>query len=197
MSYAYAEVLRERIDQSAQIKQRVTGDHALMSVLGDIATVVVECVRNGGTVFFCGNGGSSTDAEHLSAELLGRFQYDRPSMSSYCLASNTAAMTAIGNDYSFDLTFARPLAGLGRKGDVLVGLSTSGNSKNVAMAVQQASEMDITSVAFTGADGGRLAAIADYTFRAPSTETARVQECHMVVGHTICEIVEAAIHPQG
>jgi D-sedoheptulose 7-phosphate isomerase len=193
---SYTEVLRERIDESARTKHRVTGDDALLTVLDDITTVVVECVRNGGTVFFCGNGGSSTDAEHLSAELLGRFQYDRPSMSSHCLASNTAAMTAIGNDYSFDLTFARPLAGLGRKGDVLIGLSTSGNSKNVVQAVQQASEMDIASVAFTGADGGRLAAIADYTFRAPSNETARVQECHMAVGHTICEIVEAEIHPR-
>jgi D-sedoheptulose 7-phosphate isomerase len=193
---SYTQVLRERIDESALTKSRVSSDEALMKVLGDIAGVVVDCVRSGGTVFFCGNGGSSTDAEHLSAELLGRFQYDRPSMSSYCLASNTAAMTAIGNDYSFDLTFARPLAGLGRKGDVLVGLSTSGNSRNVAMAVKQAAEMDITSVAFTGADGGQLAAIADYTFRAPSTETARVQECHMVVGHTICEIVEAEIHPR-
>jgi D-sedoheptulose 7-phosphate isomerase len=193
---SYAQILRERIDESARTKDRISSDETLMGVLGEIAAVVVECVRSGGTVFFCGNGGSSTDAEHLSAELLGRFQYDRPSMSSYCLASNTAAMTAIGNDYSFDLTFARPLAGLGRKGDVLVGLSTSGNSRNVAMAVQQAAEMGITSVAFTGADGGRLAAIADHTFRAPSTETARVQECHMVVGHTICEIVEAEIHPR-
>ncbi|GAA0525586.1 hypothetical protein GCM10010172_02560 [Paractinoplanes ferrugineus] len=193
---SYTAVLRTAIDESAETKTRVTRDDELMRVLDDITAAVVDCTANGRTVFFCGNGGSSTDAEHLSAELLGRFKYDRPSMSSYCLASNTAAMTAIGNDYHYDLTFARQLAGLGRKGDLLVGLSTSGNSANVVQAVLQAAEMDITTVAFTGADGGKLAGIADFTFRAPSTETARVQECHMAVGHTICEIVESTIHPR-
>jgi D-sedoheptulose 7-phosphate isomerase len=193
----YTDVLRDRIDESARTKQRLLQDDEMLAVLDDIATVIVKCLRNGGTVFFCGNGGSATDAEHLSAELLGRFQYDRPSMSSHCLVSNTAAMTAIGNDYSYDLTFARPLSGLGRRGDVLVGLSTSGNSANVTAAVQQAAEMGIISVAFTGQSGGKLASMADYTFRAPSQETARVQECHMAVGHTLCEIVETAIHPRG
>jgi D-sedoheptulose 7-phosphate isomerase len=193
---SYTAVLRSAIDESAETKTRVTRDDELMDVLDDITTAVVDCMANGRTVFFCGNGGSSTDAEHLSAELLGRFKYDRPSMSSYCLASNTAAMTAIGNDYSYDLTFARQLAGLGRKGDLLIGLSTSGNSANVVQAVIQAAQMDITTVAFTGAEGGKLAGIADYTFRAPSTETARVQECHMAVGHTICEIVESSVHPR-
>jgi D-sedoheptulose 7-phosphate isomerase len=192
----YTQVLYDRIDESARTKRRLLEDDEMMAVLDGITEAIVRCVRAGGTVFFCGNGGSATDAEHLSAELLGRFQYDRPSMSSHCLASNTAAMTAIGNDYSYDVTFARPLAGLGRPGDVLVGLSTSGNSANVTAAVVQAAEMGITSVAFTGADGGKLAAIADYTFRAPSDETARVQECHMAVGHTICEIVETSIHPR-
>ena len=192
----YTEVLRDRIDESARTKQRLLADEEMMAVLDGITTTIVRCIRAGGTVFFCGNGGSSTDAEHLSAEQLGRFQYDRPSMSSHCLASNTAAMTAIGNDYSYDLTFARPLAGLGRPGDVLVGLSTSGNSANVVAAVLQAAQMGIASVAFTGAGGGKLAGLADHTFRAPSEETARVQECHMAVGHTICEIVEASIHPR-
>ncbi|WP_306215182.1 D-sedoheptulose-7-phosphate isomerase [Actinoplanes sp. RD1] len=192
----YTSVLRDRIDESADTKHRVTKDDDLMDLLDEITTAVVGCVSNGRTVFFCGNGGSSTDAEHLSAELLGRFRYDRPSLSSYCLASNTAAMTAIGNDYSYDQTFARQLAGLGRPGDVLVGLSTSGNSGNVVQAVRQAAGMGITTVAFTGADGGELAGLADFTFRAPSTDTARVQECHMAVGHTICEIVESAVHPR-
>ena len=192
----YTEVLRDRIGESAETKRRVTRDDELIAVLDGITTAVVACVQAGGTVFFCGNGGSSTDAEHLSAELLGRFQYDRPSMSSICLASNTAAMTAIGNDYSFDQTFSRPLAGLGRRGDVLFGLSTSGNSPNVTQAVLTAAELGITTVAFTGADGGKLALIADYTFRVPSAETARVQECHMAAGHTICEIVEAVVHPR-
>lgn len=193
---SYTTTLRNGLGESAETKNRVTRDDELMEVLDGITTAVVGAMAEGRTVFFCGNGGSSTDAEHLSAELLGRFKYDRPSMSSYCLASNTAAMTAIGNDYSYDLTFSRQLAGLGRKGDVLIGLSTSGNSGNVVQAVLQAAEMEITTVAFTGADGGKLAGLADFTFRAPSYETARVQECHMAVGHTICEIVEATVHPR-
>ncbi|HET6478731.1 MAG TPA: SIS domain-containing protein [Actinoplanes sp.] len=193
---SYTTVLRNSIGESAATKNRLTRDDGLMEMLDEITIAVVAAVSDGRTVFFCGNGGSSTDAEHLSAELLGRFKYDRPSLSSYCLASNTAAMTAIGNDYSYDLTFSRQLSGLGRKGDVLIGLSTSGNSGNVVQAVLQGAEMGITTVAFTGADGGKLAGIADFTFKAPSYETARVQECHMAVGHTICEIVEAAVHPR-
>jgi len=193
---SYTTILRNGLGESADTKNRVTQDDELMETLDGITATVVNAMAEGRTVFFCGNGGSSTDAEHLSAELLGRFKYDRPSMSSYCLASNTAAMTAIGNDYSYDLTFSRQLAGLGRKGDVLIGLSTSGNSGNVVQAVLQAAEMEITTVAFTGADGGKLAGLADFIFKAPSYETARVQECHMAVGHTICEIVEAEVHPR-
>jgi D-sedoheptulose 7-phosphate isomerase len=192
----YVEVLRDRIDTSAEIKRRMAGDPELLAVLDEIAGVLVRCARAGGTVFFCGNGGSSSDAEHLSAELLGRFRHDRPSLPAYCLASNTAAMTAIGNDYSYELTFARPLAGLARRGDVLVALSTSGNSPNVLAAVIQAVELGVVPVAFTGADGGKVADLAAYTFHAPSQDTARVQECHMVVGHALCEIVESELHPR-
>src|SRR5436305_8889902 len=150
----------------------------------------VQALRAGGTVFFCGNGGSATDAEHLSAELLGRYYIERAALSSYRLSSNVAAMTAIGNDYSFDEVYARQLAGLARPGDVLVGLSTSGNSPNVVRALEQAAAMGLETVAFTGADGGKAATVARQVFRAPSTDTPRVQECHMTVGHTLCEIVE-------
>ncbi len=193
---AAAQLLGRRLREAADAKRRAAGDPATLTALAEVAEVMVTCLRQGGTVFFCGNGGSSTDAEHLSAELLGHFCYDRPAMASQCLASNTAAMTAIANDYGYEFVFARQLAGLARPGDVLVGLSTSGNSRNVVRAVEQGARMGVTTVAFTGADGGMLAQCADHTFRAPSTDTPRIQECHMTVGHTLCEIVEASIHPR-
>ncbi|RZS87073.1 phosphoheptose isomerase [Motilibacter rhizosphaerae] len=192
----HADLLRQRLLSSAQVKQRLAEDDQALEQLAEVARVLVECVRAGGTVFFCGNGGSATDAEHMSGELLGRFGYDRPSMPSYCLSSNVSALTAISNDYSFDMVFARQLSGLGKPGDVLVGLSTSGNSPNVVRAVEQAQQMGVVSVAFTGAGGGKLAGLADHVLLAPSDETPRVQECHMAVGHTLCEIVERELHPQ-
>jgi D-sedoheptulose 7-phosphate isomerase len=192
----HADLLRDRISTSAQAKQRLAQDDEALELLAGVADALIRALRNGNTVFWCGNGGSSTDAEHMSAELLGRFYYDRPSLPSYCLASNTAAMTAIGNDYSYELTFARQLAGLAKPGDVLIGLSTSGNSANVVRAIEQAQEMGVTTVAFTGAGGGKMAGLADHVFLAPSDDTPRVQECHMVVGHTLCEIVEAELFPR-
>jgi len=193
----HTDLLRQRILASAQAKQRLADDVETLEVLAGIADVLVAALRDGRTVFFCGNGGSATDAEHLSAELLGRFSYDRAALSSYCLSSNVAALTAISNDYAYDAAFARQLAGLARPGDVLVALSTSGNSANVVRAVEQAAEMGVVSVAFTGASGGKLAGLADHVFLAPTDDTPRVQECHMVVGHTLCEIVEAELHPRG
>ena len=192
----HAVLLKRRLAEAAAAKARASEDDAQLAVLAAVADAMVGCVRDGGTIFFCGNGGSSTDAEHLSAELLGHFYYDRPSIPSHALASNTAAMTAIGNDYGYEHTFSRQVAALARKGDVLVAMSTSGNSRNVVAAVEVAAGMGVTTVAFTGADGGVLAGRADYAFRAPTTDTPRVQECHMTVGHTLCEIIEAELHPR-
>lgn len=192
---AYAAVLRDRLAASVAAKQRLLQDEQALEVLTRAAAALVDCLRAGGTVFFCGNGGSSTDCEHLSAELLGRFYRDRPALPSVNLSSNTAAMTAIANDYSYAETFSRQLAGLGRRGDVLVALSTSGGSGNVLRAVQKAAELGMTTVGFTGAGGGALAGLVDHAFRAPSTDTPRVQECHVLAGHTLCEIVENELWP--
>ena len=145
---------------------------------------------------FFGNGGSSMDAGHLAAELLGRFHYDRPSLAAMSLADSTAAMTAIGNDYDYSQVFARQLKGIGCAGDVAVGLTTSGNSPNVVAALEAARELKIFAAAMTGAAGGRVAEVADLCIRVPTQSTPRVQETCMHLGHTICEMVEQALYPR-
>ena len=192
----FAELLRRRLNESADIKRATARDGALLDVLEECAKVMTQCIRDGGTIFFCGNGRSATDAEHLSAEFLGHFYYDRPSISSANLASNMAGMSAIANDYCYEEVFARQIDALGRPGDVLVALSTSGNSPNVIAAVEHANEMGLRTVGLTGRTGGLLASVAEFVFRAPTTDTPRIQECYMTVGHTLCEIVEAQIHPR-
>lgn len=192
----HTDLLRESLLESARVKASVAEDASTLAALSDLAEIMVRSLRDGGAVFFCGNGGSATDAEHLSAELLGHFRYDRPSIAGQCLSSNTAGMTAIGNDYGYEDVFSRQLQGLAKTGDVLIGMSTSGNSKNVVRAIEQAATMGVTSVAFVGSAGGEMARVADHVFRAPSDDTPRVQECHMTVGHTLCEIIESELHPR-
>ena len=188
------EVLRRRVQESVATTSRLL-DGDLLDGIVPIADALIDCLKAGGTVFFCGNGGSATEAEHLSAELLGRYLRDRGPLPSVCLSSNTAAVTAIGNDYGYERIFSRQLRGLGKPGDVLVGLSTSGNSRNVVLATEVAHEIGMTSVAFTGEGGGVLGEVAKLVFRAPSAETPRIQECHTLVGHTLCELVEDALFP--
>jgi D-sedoheptulose 7-phosphate isomerase len=189
-----AQMLRERVEANLRVTTQLLEKDSLESV-GRIADLVVSAMRSGATVFFFGNGGSSAEAQHLAAEMLGRFYRDRDAQPSVCLSDNTAAMTAIGNDYSYEETFSRQLAGLGKPGDVAVGLSTSGNSPNVVRALEMAKAKGLHTVLLTGAGGGRGADFAQETFRAPSLDTARIQEAHLLVGHTICEIVEAELFP--
>ncbi len=157
------------------------------------ARVMEGCLRDGGKVMFCGNGGSAADAQHLAAELMGRFLADRAPMASIALTVDTSALTAIGNDYGFEEVFARQVRGLGRAGDVLVGISTSGNSINIAAAFEAAREIGIHTVALTGGGGGKIAAIADSLINVPSLSTPRIQEHHIAIGHTICELLEDAL----
>ena len=192
-----ATVLRDRLLASAQVKTELAADEQVLEGVAVVAALLVSCLRAGGTVWFCGNGGSSADAEHLCAELVGRFYVDRPPLRSGSLSATTATMTAVGNDYGYEEVFARQLAGLSRPGDVLVGLSTSGNSLNVVRAVEWGRAHGVTTVAFTGRDGGKLADVAEHVLRVPSDDTPRVQECHLHVGHTLCEIVEATLYPTG
>jgi D-sedoheptulose 7-phosphate isomerase len=189
-----AQMLRARIEANLTVThQLLTGD--ALETISRIGDVMVTALRNDGTIFFFGNGGSSAEAQHLAAEMLGRFYRDRQALPSICLSDNTAAMTAIANDYSYDETFSRQLAGLGKPGDVAVGLSTSGNSANVVRALQVAKANGLQTVVLTGAGGGLAADVAQENFRSPSTDTARIQEVHLLVGHILCEIVENELFP--
>jgi D-sedoheptulose 7-phosphate isomerase len=178
--------------EAITIKQQMAeGAAAGQSV--KVARVMLDCLRAGGKVIFFGNGGSAQDAGHLAAELMGRFAFDRPGLAAVSLPDATAAMTAIGNDYSYDEVFARQVLGIGRPGDVVVGLTTSGNSPNVVRALDAAGQAGMTTVSLTGAAGGKAAAVAQLPIRVPSDDTALVQEACMHLGHTICEMVEAAL----
>jgi D-sedoheptulose 7-phosphate isomerase len=182
-------LLRERVATSIAAKQQLLVSDAIR-MTADAAERVVASLRAGGKVLFFGNGGSATDAGHLAAELLGRFYADRRPLPAMNLADNTAAMTAIGNDYCYDEVFNRQVRALGARGDVAIGLSTSGNSANVVRAIEEAAALGLTTVALTGATGGKLADVAELCIRVPSDDTPRVQEMCMLLGHTLCEIVE-------
>lgn len=156
------------------------------------AALMIEALRGGGKVMFCGNGGSAADSQHFAAELMGRFLVDRPPLPAVALTVDTSALTAIGNDYSYDDVFSRQLRGIGRAGDVLVGLSTSGNSRNVVAALEAARELGIRTIGLTGQGGGAMAPLCDVALCVPSTKTPRIQEMHLAVGHMLCQLVEEA-----
>jgi D-sedoheptulose 7-phosphate isomerase len=151
---------------------------------------MVQALKNGNRVYFCGNGGSAADAQHLAAELSGRFYTDRDALPAEALHCNTSYLTAVANDYSYDVIYARLVKGIAHSGDVLVGLSTSGNSGNIVQAFEMARQKGVITVGFTGDSGGKLKAISDYLINIPSTDTPRIQESHILVGHIICQLVE-------
>lgn len=183
--------LQQRLDDTTAMLE-----HECVSQAATLAERITGALRSGNKVLFFGNGGSSMDAGHLAAELLGRFYYDRPSLPSVSLPDATASMTAIGNDYGYDEVFARQVRGLGVAGDVAVGLTTSGNSPNVVAALEAAREMSIFTAVLTGAKGGAAADVADIAICVPTTDTPRVQEACLHLGHTVCELVEAAMFPR-
>ena len=187
-------MLRDRIQSSIEIKKVLLLDATFQDAVANVALRIVESLRAGGKVFFFGNGGSAADAQHLTAEFTGRYLRERAALPALALSVNSSSVTAIGNDYGFDLVFARQLDALGKPGDVAVGISTSGNSRNVIRALEIAKSKSIYAVALTGASGGTLRNIADCTIRIPSEETPRIQECHILTGHLICEIVESMLY---
>ncbi|OBB70057.1 phosphoheptose isomerase [Mycobacterium sp. 852014-50255_SCH5639931] len=189
------EVVQERLADTIAVKQQMLSG-AIAEQTVEIARLMIESLRAGGKVIFFGNGGSAQDAGHLAAELMGRFAFDRPGLAAFSLPDATAAMTAIGNDYSYDEVFARQVLAAGRAGDVVVGLTTSGNSPNVVRALEAAADAGMTTVALTGARGGKVADVAEFCIRVPSDNTGRVQEACLHLGHSICEMVEAALFPR-
>lgn len=189
------ERVRARLAQAIAVKQQMA-EGACAEQVVEVTRVMLACLRSGGKVIFFGNGGSAQDAGHLAAELMGRFAFDRPGLAAISLPDATAAMTAIGNDYSYDEVFARQVLGVGRPGDVVVGLTTSGNSINVVRALDAAAQAGMTTVSLTGAHGGKAAALAQIPIRVPADDTALIQEACLHLGHTICEMVEAALFPR-
>lgn len=162
--------------------------------VSEIAQLCTEAIKRGHKIMFCGNGGSAADSQHLAAELVGRYKLERPALNAIALTVDTSILTAVGNDYGYDQVFARQVEGIGRQGDVLIGLSTSGNSKNVILAMQQSHSMGITTVALTGASGSQMSQLAQYALAVPSSETNHIQEMHIAVGHLICELIEKALY---
>jgi len=161
-----------------------------LAAIAAAAQAVIDAFKSGHKLFFCGNGGSAADSQHIAAEFIGRFQKERAAWPAIALTTDTSALTALGNDYTFDIVFSRQLQALGREGDVLIGISTSGNSKNVLEAVKQAKAMGIKTIGVTGGSGGQLASLSDIAIVAASSKTSRIQESHLVIFHAICEIVE-------
>lgn len=184
------EMVCDRIRRSIELKQKLLQDEAFGALVIEAALQIVKALRAGAKVMFFGNGGSAADAQHLAAEFTGRYLKERRALPALALHANTSAVTAIGNDYGFDLVFARQIEALGKEGDVAVGISTSGNSPNVLRALEAAKSKSIYTVALTGASGGKMKSVADCAIRIPSEETPRIQECHILTGHIICEIAE-------
>jgi len=188
--------IKSRIQASIDLKSSLLSNDAILNTVQSIVHEIVTCYKHDGKVLWAGNGGSAADAQHLAAELSGRFYYDRAPLFSEALHVNTSYTTAVANDYSYDVIYSRLTQAMGRKGDVLIGLSTSGNSVNVIKALEVANQIGMITVAFTGETGGKMKDCAKYLVNIPSKDTPRIQECHMILGHTICELVEIALFPK-
>ena len=178
------------VSESLAVKNQVLQDQRLLGVVGDIITLIVHRFREGKHLYFCGNGGSAADAQHLAAEFSGRFYINRDALPSEALHCNTSYLTAVANDFSYDVIYSRLIKGIGKPGDILVGMSTSGNSTNIVKAFETAREKGITTIGMTGEGGGRLGELSDYLIDIPSKNTPRIQEAHMLLGHIICQLVE-------
>ena len=182
--------IKDIVAASIAVKQQVWANEALLQTVEAVTEIITKVFQKGNKVLFCGNGGSAADAQHLAAEFSGRFYIDRDALPAEALHANTSYLTAVANDYSYDVIYSRLIKGLGNKGDILVGLSTSGNSKNIVLAFEQAKANGMITVGFTGESGGKIKSLSDYLINVPSTDTPRIQESHILLGHIICQLVE-------
>ncbi len=184
------EKIKALIAASISVKQQLLTDDAMIQTVQQCADLITTAFKNGNKLLFCGNGGSAADAQHLAAEFSGRFYTDRDALPAEALHCNTSYMTAVANDYSYDVVYSRLVKGIGNKGDVLVGISTSGNSSNIMKAFEVAREKQLITIGFTGATGGKMKDLSDYLLNVPSSDTPRIQESHILLGHIICQLVE-------
>ncbi len=184
------EKIKKIIQESINVKESILNDDRLLLAVNDAVNVIVNAFEKGNKVLFCGNGGSASDAQHLAAEFSGRFYTDRDALPAEALHCNTSYITAVANDYSYDVIYSRLIKGIGKPGDVLVGLSTSGNSKNIVNAFDEAKAKGMITISFTGSTGGKLKKLSDVLINIPSDDTPRIQEGHITLGHIICQFVE-------
>jgi D-sedoheptulose 7-phosphate isomerase len=186
------ELIQQQIAASISVKQEILASQSLIDKIAEVAEVCINAFKRGNRVLLAGNGGSAADAQHIAAEFVSRFEFDRPGLPSIALTTDTSMLTAIGNDYGYERLFLRQLEANGRKGDVFIGISTSGNSKNVLLAIDSCQRLGITSVGLAGS-GGQIQSKCDYVIAVPSTHTARIQESHIMIGHLICGLVESSL----
>jgi D-sedoheptulose 7-phosphate isomerase len=184
------EQIQQLIQSSVDVKSQLLHDDHFLQSIQQVVDVIVNAFRNHHHVYFCGNGGSAADAQHLAAEFSGRFYKDRKALPAEALHCNTSYLTAVANDYSFDVIYSRIIEGIGKEGDVLIGISTSGNSKNIVSAFDAAKALGMITVGFTGISGGSMKTNSDYLLNVPSSDTPRIQESHILIGHIICQLVE-------
>lgn len=182
--------IKDILQRSIDVKAQIIDNPELINTIEAVVEKIVTAFRNGNKVLFCGNGGSAADAQHLAAEFSGRFYSDRDPLPSEALHCNTSYITAVANDYGYDVVYSRIIKGTGKAGDVLIGLSTSGNSVNITNALQTAKDIGMITVGFTGEGGGKMKALCDYLVNIPSNDTPRIQESHITVGHIMCQLVE-------
>lgn len=190
------EFIKNYIEKSIETKRNILENENILSKIRDVSLVIVDSLKNGGKVLICGNGGSAADSQHIAAELVGRLSFDRPGLPAMALTVDSSILTAVGNDYGYEMVFSRQVQACAQKGDVLIGISTSGNSKNVVNAILEAKENGVFTVGFTGEKDGLISANADITIKIPSSETPIIQESHLMAGHIICAMVEKMMFPQ-
>ena len=189
-AYIMNDTIKNIIQASIDTKENLLQNENLLQTIQNCVEIIINAFKNGNKVLFCGNGGSAADAQHLAAELSGRFYKDREALPAEALHVNSSYITAVANDYSFDVIYSRLVGGFGKKGDVLVAISTSGNSTNIINAVNRANEMEMITIGFTGAAGGGMKEICHHLINVPSADTPRIQESHIMIGHIICQLVE-------
>lgn len=182
--------IEKAIAKSIEVKNNILADKALLTLIEKVSLQAAEILRNKGRILLCGNGGSAADAQHIAAELSGRFAFDREPLDAEALSVNTSYLTAVGNDYSFDDIYSRLVKAKGRQGNMLIAISTSGNSQNIINAVNAAKETGMITVGFTGNTGGKMKAICNHIINVPSDETPRIQEAHIMIGHIFCQLIE-------
>jgi len=187
------QLIAEKVEESASVLQRLAQEEAILSTIAEVSSACVSALKAGKKILFMGNGGSAADSQHLAAELVSRFEFDRPGLPAIALTTDTSALTAIGNDYGFDRLFARQIEALGVEGDIIIGISTSGNSENINTGLKAAREKGLVLVGLTGNKQGTIKGLTDFLIEVPSANTAEIQVGHIVIGHTICGLIEKAL----